>query len=225
MRSARALRRWGFVALLAEGVDRNQQQRRSVRRQPGVALLAEGVDRNANDTDKLKLGATSPSSRRVWIEIRSWATRFSAPETSPSSRRAWIEMSGTSLPARADAVALLAEGVDRNTNRYKLFRRRGQSPSSRRAWIEITLTSSKHRVSSVALLAEGVDRNRVVGVDDDTAGVSPSSRRAWIEIRPPTGAFLRRRTSPSSRRAWIEITRWRRSFRLELRRPPRGGRG
>ena len=47
-------------------------------------------------------------------------------------------MSGTSLPARADArVALLAEGVDRNTGTGDL----------------------KAASGVVALLAEGVDRN------------------------------------------------------------------
>ena len=35
----------GQVALLAEGVDRNESEMAKVKR-PGVALLAEGVDRN-----------------------------------------------------------------------------------------------------------------------------------------------------------------------------------
>ena len=39
------------VALLAEGVDRNQTWSKSPRRS-SVALLAEGVDRNDNDVDK-----------------------------------------------------------------------------------------------------------------------------------------------------------------------------
>ena len=34
-----------------------------------VALLAEGVDRNDFDTLVEELDATSPSSRRAWIEI------------------------------------------------------------------------------------------------------------------------------------------------------------
>ena len=62
-------------------------------------------------------------------------------------------------------VALLAEGVDRNT---KSFEEHGfviGSPSSRRAWIEISLPEPPF-----------------------PALPSPSSRRAWIEIiqiRPP----------------------------------------
>ena len=58
---------------------------------PLVALLAEGVDRNATLARRVRVAASSPSSRRAWIEI---ALR---PE---SARQTW--------------VALLAEGVDRN---------------------------------------------------------------------------------------------------------------
>ena len=39
------------------------------------------------------------------------------------------------------AVALLAEGVDRNDSVYVLLSRCMKSPSSRRAWIEIITTS------------------------------------------------------------------------------------
>ena len=56
---------------------------------------------------------------------------------SPSSRRAWIEIKEGLHPNDAAAVALLAEGVDRN-----------QRGPDRRV--------TRH---SVALLAEGVDRN------------------------------------------------------------------
>ena len=78
------------VALLAEGVDRNQ-----LFQQPGlwcrVALLAEGVDRNMED-----LAAVKGKSK------------------SPSSRRAWIEISLLVMLCGRVVVALLAEGVDRN---------------------------------------------------------------------------------------------------------------
>ena len=59
------------------------------------------------------------------------------------------------------AVALLAEGVDRNCHKANV--------------------RARH---NVALLAEGVDRNLGQGVDLTLQGVSPSSRRAWIEILP-----------------------------------------
>ena len=101
-------------------------------------------------------------------------------------------------------VALLAEGVDRNKDRYFPTGAGDMSPSSRRAWIEITgcgsacksnRSPSSRRAwieirqrdkwlqqSFVALLAEGVDRNN--NGNETTTGslTSPSSRRAWIEI-------------------------------------------
>ena len=79
------------------------------------------------------------------------------------------------------AVALLAEGVDRNskistsavslaaspssrrawieTYEDKDGSTTSESPSSRRAWIETALPSMPLQSTSVALLAEGVDRN------------------------------------------------------------------
>ena len=58
-------------------------------------------------------------------------------QASPSSRRAWIEIAKCWPRYPARRVALLAEGVDRNS-------------------LEITSRRSFH----VALLAEGVDRNK-----------------------------------------------------------------
>ena len=78
------------VALLAEGVDRNQWTD-FTRAVMSVALLAEGVDRNPTD-----LGA------------------MYAAEESPSSRRAWIEIDLEAAKPVPQIVALLAEGVDRN---------------------------------------------------------------------------------------------------------------
>ena len=57
-------------------------------------------------------------------------------------------------------VALLAEGVDRNT---KSFTEHGY-------------------IMGVALLAEGVDRNNKKLRRRQETAKSPSSRRAWIEI-------------------------------------------
>ena len=58
------------------------------------------------------------------------------------------------------SVALLAEGVDRNSNSFALY----------------TLAQL------VALLAEGVDRNTFFELFGWNTRTSPSSRRAWIEI-------------------------------------------
>ena len=58
-----------YVALLAEGVDRNAQicEHRIVKVE--VALLAEGVDRNFFVPNRLLWEHWSPSSRRAWIEM------------------------------------------------------------------------------------------------------------------------------------------------------------
>ena len=58
-----------LVALLAEGVDRNNGHVDATDGKKLVALLAEGVDRNFNGLLSEKLVLTSPSSRRAWIEI------------------------------------------------------------------------------------------------------------------------------------------------------------
>ena len=147
------------VALLAEGVDRNSTRTRTQSASSRVALLAEGVDRNykavskAGDTyvallaegvDRNKLSLImnmidnlSPSSRRAWIEIPRPARRSRMDSTSPSSRRAWIEIGTLNFRTSFWSVALLAEGVDRNTFCPPLFLLLRLSPSSRRAWIEI----------------------------------------------------------------------------------------
>ena len=92
------------VALLAEGVDRNQTLCRQAQ-VAEVALLAEGVDRNLI-----------------------WGEGFQHIRMSPSSRRAWIE-----IPLVFDfdgqlIVALLAEGVDRNRLRPLVGGCRGCRP-------------------------------------------------------------------------------------------------
>ena len=56
-----------------------------------VALLAEGVDRNNCTTYGRSGLLVSPSSRRAWIEIVQPGICDHQPE-SPSSRRAWIEI-------------------------------------------------------------------------------------------------------------------------------------
>ena len=77
------------VALLAEGVDRNQRKAACFAIAI-VALLAEGVDRNMG----------SPLPRQC--------------AGSPSSRRAWIEICMYLRGDFPQKVALLAEGVGRN---------------------------------------------------------------------------------------------------------------
>ena len=58
-----------IVALLAEGVDRNESGHVPDAIDLPVALLAEGVDRNFQLIQPMHKGVVSPSSRRAWIEI------------------------------------------------------------------------------------------------------------------------------------------------------------
>ena len=145
------------------------------------------------------------------------------------------------------AVALLAEGVDRNLCWELKPRTSWKSPSSRRAWIEICTLGCADGCTSVALLAEGVDRNNrftgtahtpevallAEGVDRNLGHevdvpqliVSPSSRRAWIEISisPAPGA-----TSSAVALLAEGVDRNRSSSNTPPARPcrpPRGGRG
>ena len=80
-------------------------------------------------------------------------------------------------------VALLTEGVDRNTTSHGQSYALPSSPSSRRAWIEIALCADPSVIDVVALLTEGVDRNVLLLFAVGAAVASPSSRRAWIEIK------------------------------------------
>ena len=57
-----------YVALLAEGVDRNTPLKQNKPGERKVALLAEGVDRNPLPNNIIQ-NVKSPSSRRAWIEM------------------------------------------------------------------------------------------------------------------------------------------------------------
>ena len=80
------------------------------------------------------------------------------------------------------AVALLAEGVDRNhpaagkvINRRVALLAEGVDRNRLYCWFS-------RRSSYVALLAEGVDRNSSIAYLEQCLAQSPSSRRAWIEM-------------------------------------------
>ena len=198
-----------WVALLAEGVDRNKIKSSAGSAQT-VALLAEGVDRNSFQAVGKNRTGLSPSSRRAWIEItRCWRLMWLC--MSPSSRRAWIEIHSPARLYSPPSVALLAEGVDRNSMQI-----RGTSAHQKVALLAEGVDRNLFPfrlfavTAKVALLAEGVDRNLIrhmglmsvlvallaEGVDRNffssslTASVlyrSPSSRRAWIEIEVDEG--------------------------------------
>ena len=191
-----------------------------------VALLAEGVDRNQNELWLNARQRASPSSRRAWIEICQILAYARNGSASPSSRRAWIEIRQRQKSINSTIVALLAEGVDRNTSALPspqkgevallaegvdrnhvgnaLDAKSRRSPSSRRAWIEIYNKGSFRTMETVALLAEGVDRNNIDSVYDRTCSVALLAEgvdRNRGDAREECGKLA----SPSSRRAWIEI--------------------
>ena len=86
-----------YVALLAEGVDRNNRAMQNALSDQKVALLAEGVDRNLLCNALKRPNTESPSSRRAWIEIIRRVRKWNRSVKSPSSRRAWIEIIRHSL--------------------------------------------------------------------------------------------------------------------------------
>ena len=98
-------------------------------------------------------------------------------------------------------VALLAEGVDRNTG-YEVSMKTASVALLAEGVDRNTLRHDVNSFCMVALLAEGVDRNFL----------------AMLCLPPP----LR---SPSSRRAWIEIKNLLTKEEIYGSRPPRGGRG
>ena len=102
------------VALLAEGVDRNNFCLMAEITEPTVALLAEGVDRNTHE------------SALRWADVVALLAEG-------VDRNFYI----TQITNADWTVALLAEGVDRNISTFNIKFNRHMSPSSRRAWIEI----------------------------------------------------------------------------------------
>ena len=125
--------------------------------------------------------------------------------------------------SEAHAVALLAEGVDRN--RLVMM----TVPLVKVALLaegvdRNQLPESNQGKDRVALLAEGVDRNSIVPILMGSATMSPSSRRAWIEICDfcchvwqPQVALLAEGVDRNPSEPL--------SLDLSVCRPPRGGRG
>ena len=81
--------------------------------EPWVALLAEGVDRNGLPRIGRQQAHKSPSSRRAWIEIAT--ARCVRPRLSVALLAEGVDRNLCRvLSSRGQSVALLAEGVDRN---------------------------------------------------------------------------------------------------------------
>ena len=193
-----------MVALLAEGVDRNNPAGTLYGWRGDVALLAEGVDRNCCVWVWTHERPPSPSSRRAWIEIIASHKPSTSFTQSPSSRRAWIEIHFINNRRRVLWVALLAEGVDRNITWDTSTNILHRSPSSRRAWIEIQLVKVIKKATRWSPSSRRAWIEIPYGICSSSYVRSPSSRRAWIEILA-SSSILVAHWSPSSRRAWIEI--------------------
>ena len=78
-----------------------------------VALLAEGVDRNQSITCDNGCEFASPSSRRAWIEIP-FCEHLDMAQLVALLAEGVDRNPGGALHDRCKNVALLAEGVDRN---------------------------------------------------------------------------------------------------------------
>ena len=105
------------------------------------------------------------------------------------------------------AVALLAEGVGRNSLSDTDMTTAKKSPSSRRAWVEIgdAINGSAYTTASPSSRRAWVEMpysSRAISMSIS----SPSSRRAWVEISCAMVYLTSLIASPSSRRAWVEIT-------------------
>ena len=120
-------------------------------------------------------------------------------------------------------VALLAEGVDRNIFLWFSPCTASESPSSRRAWIEILMVSAKRLLKNVALLAEGVDRNQKP---------LDKTEKVWVALLAEgVDRNLRMACSPRFAKVALLAEGVDRNFfviqqkQLNSSRPPRGGRG
>ena len=102
-----------------------------------VALLAEGVDRNQLWRVSRISTVRSPSSRRAWIEILRLSARLRTYGVALLAEGVDRNNAETGQ-YEMRPVALLAEGVDRNNQDNTLADTLIRSPSSRRAWIEIS---------------------------------------------------------------------------------------
>ena len=79
---------------------------------------------------------------------------------SPSSQRVWIEIKYLTKDCSKIFVALFTEGVDWNKHKKPNFKSIKESPSSQRVWIEILNPTTANISDEVALFTEGVDWNK-----------------------------------------------------------------
>ena len=128
------------------------------------------------------------------------------------------------LVSKTLSVALLAEGVDRNCTLTVFPHPLRVALLAEGVDRNSTCSSKMLAAMIVALLAEGVDRNHPAWYPAESPAESPSSRRAWIEIvivpSPVVCLTVALLAEGVDRNSPIN------SFQCSHRsRPPRGGRG
>ena len=103
------------VTFREEGVDWNIVMFASTNAQSIVTFREEGVDWNqATWTMVAQPYTSSPSARKVWIEIHSRKWRMIISLMSPSARKVWIEILPDSKTCQFIHVTFREEGVDWN---------------------------------------------------------------------------------------------------------------
>ena len=124
------------------------------------------------------LPGSSPSARKVWIEIPIRVPPFIisyrrlpqgrcglkfprcaspvCPIASPSARKVWIEIIQMSLPALFPASPSARKVWIEIRQRYQVFPE-SPSPSARKVWIEIIGSNTRKKWLKVAFRKEGVD--------------------------------------------------------------------
>ena len=149
-----------------------------------VTLHTEGVDWNFCCAVRTVLALSSPSTRRVWIEIgmvliATYRKLRHPPhggcglkshilfhtskgdKVSPSTRRVWIEIHSSSCgfveTTSPSTRRVWIEMALSSKTHLKIL-----SPSTRRVWIEINLYVEKFILDTVTLHTEGVDWNQIV---------------------------------------------------------------
>ena len=124
----------------------------------------------------------SPSTRRVWIEIRFTEPMVLSSLPSPSTRRVWIEISLTSITIPGGLSHPPHGGCGL---KWTLFL--------------TTITAASHPPHGGC----GLKCTEFVPIKISTG--SPSTRRVWIEMKTLPHLLQRNFWSPSTRRVWIEI--------------------
>ena len=124
--------------------------------------------------------------------------------TSPSARKVWIEICGSGSTVSRLPVTFRKEGVDWNYVKFVEWGTSKMSPSVRKVWIEILIVIGLKSSASVTFRKEGADWNFPPCTILRLPYTSLSAGKVWIEIDRTTYIELLD-TSPSARKVWTKI--------------------